>query len=226
LINKYSSDDAGRIIFFGLTASLLIKFVSLMGPFGLPFLSRRQWCAFGIYWKEFRPAAWVALLYLVVLMLFFIRLQFMNGRYLSFLNLLVVPLFAVALSNFALQFPRLAKGLVVIGLLLMLANVISTGAPKTQYIQAGRWVAEHIDPAASVYYEDGRIAYYAGRGYPPPVLDREAAMAPGVADRYQYFVIDADGDEPWLKDWLNEHHQRVLAHFANRKGKTMLVIGR
>ncbi len=225
LINTYSKDEAGRIIFFGMLAALLIQFIHALGPFVVPFCSRRSWVSMGGYWREFRPFAWGALLYLAVLVLFFVRQQFMISRYVSFLNLLVVPLAAMALMLFAENFPRMAKALTAVALLVMVHNVVSFGAQKTHYIAAGGWVAKHIEPGASVYYDDGRIAYYAGRGYPLPTITRETAMSPEHYREYRYFVIDAKVDDPWLQDWLSRQHKQVLTRFANRKGDSVLVIG-
>ncbi|WP_328327297.1 hypothetical protein [Pseudomonas guariconensis] len=222
---KYSRDEAGRIIFFGLLASLLIKFVALMGPFSLPFLHRSTWQAVRTYLREYQPFAWAGLLYLIVLMLFYIKLQFMNSRYLSFLNVLALPLLAIGAMLFAQRFARLAKVLAVIGLLVMLANVISTGAGKGQLVDSGRWIAEHIDPKASLYYEDSRIGYYAGRGY-REVLPRDQAIDDAHVGNYSYFALEARADEPWLVAWLDKHQLRVLASFSNRKKATVLVIGR
>jgi uncharacterized Tic20 family protein len=226
LINKYSQDEAGRIVFFGLLATMTITFVKLMGPFAVPFILRRNWGVLGVYWRDYRPFAWAALLYLVVLMLFFIKQQFMNARYLSFLNLLFVPVLAMALAAFARQFPRWTKVLVVAALLVMLSNVISTGAGKTHYVAAGRWVSAHVEPDTSAWFEDGRISYYAGRGYVLPTLTREQAMSPEHADEYRYFLIEGKGDEPWLGEWLVAHKMRIIERFANRKGATILVIGK
>jgi len=226
LINKYSQDEAGRIIFFGILATMTISFVKLMGPFAVPFILRRNWGVLGVYWRDYRPFAWAALLYLVVLVLFFIKQQFMNTRYLSFLNLLFVPALAMGLAAFVREFPRWGRWLVVLCLLVMLSNVISTGAGKTHYVQAGRWLSAHIEPGAKAYFEDGRISYYAGRGYVIPVLTAEEAMSAAHAGDYQYFLIEAKGDEPWLNEWLVAHKLRILEHFANRKGATVVVIGR
>lgn len=226
LINKYSQDEAGRIIFFGILATMTITFVKLMGPFAVPFILRRNWGVLGIYWRDYRPFAWAALLYLVVLVLFFIKQQFMNARYMSFLNLLFVPVLAMGLAAFAREFPRLGKGLVVLALLVMLSNVISTGAGKTHYIEAGRWMSAHVESDAPTYFTDGRISYYAGRGYVMPVLTQEEAISPAHAGDYRYFVIEAKVDEPWLNEWLAAHKLRILEHFANRKGATVVVIGR
>lgn len=226
LITKYSQDEAGRIVFFGMLAAMAISFVKLAGPFAAPFVLRRNWSVLSDYWRDYRLFAWVALLYLVVLILFFIKLQFMNTRYLSFLNLLFVPALAMALAAFARQFPRWIKALVVVALLVMLSNVISTGAGKTHYVAAGRWLSEHVEPDAAAWFEDGRISYYAGRGYVLPTLTREQAMSPEHAGQYRYFLIEGKGDEPWLGEWLMAHKMRIIERFANRKGATILVIGR
>jgi hypothetical protein len=225
LINKYSQDEAGRIIFFGILASMLISVVKLMGPFAVPFVLRSNWSVLRAYWRDYRPFAWAALLYGVVLVLFYLKQQFMNTRYLSFLNLLFVPVLASALAVFVHRFPYWGKALVVLGFLVMLSNVISTSPGKTHYVEAGHWVATHIEPGAPAYFEDGRISYYAGRGYLLNSLTREEAMSLEHAGDFRYFLVDARGDEPWLSGWLAEHKQRILARFANRKGATVLVIG-
>ncbi|WP_343045147.1 hypothetical protein [Pseudomonas atagonensis] len=225
LINKYSQDEAGRIVFFGMLAAMAISFVKLMGPFAVPFVLRRNWGVLGAYWRDYRPFAWAAVLYLLVLVLFFIKQQFMNTRYLSFLNLLFVPVLAMGLAAFARQCPRWGKVLVVLALLVMLSNVISTGAGKTHYVAAGRWVAAHVEPGAPTYFEDGRISYYAGRGYVVPDLTQEQAMSPAHVADYRYFLIEGTGKEPGLNEWLAAHKLRIIERFANRKGATILVIG-
>lgn len=225
LTYKYSRDESGRIIFFGMLAALAIKFVSLTGPFCLPFLRRETWQSVRVWLREYQPFAWAALLYVVVLMLFFIGLQFMNSRYLSFLNLLALPLLAVGVAQFARRFPRLGKALAAVALLVMLTNVISTGAGKPHIVQAGRWIAEHVDPQAKVYFEDGRVAFYAGRGYPAAMARQKFIEGP-FAEQYSYFAFEARADEPWLKAWLEQHRMQVLASFSNRKKATFVVIGR
>ena len=87
---KYSRDDAGLIIFFGLLAAVLIKFIKLLGPFALPFLSGGSWRMVQTYRQQFAPFAWAWGGYLAVLLVFFIHEQFINSRYLSFLDLLVL----------------------------------------------------------------------------------------------------------------------------------------
>lgn len=226
LVNPYSADEAGRIILFGFAASLLIKLVYLMGPVALVWLSPSSWPAWKDYCRRFTPTAWVALCYLTVLIVFYIRAQFMNGRYLSLLDLLLVPLLALACWQFSMRHRRLGKVIAALALAVMLGNVISLGAQKTHYLEAAKWVAGHTDAQASIFYEDGRIAYYAGRGYIQSGLTREQAMADGMAERYTYLVIETNEKDPWLDSWLAVHPYKVLARFQNRKKNTVLILGR
>ncbi len=220
---KYSRDEAGQIVFFGLLAALLIKLIQLLGPFTLLLLDRANWRSLAAVVRGFGLFGWAAALYFLVLLVFFIQEQFINSRYMSFLNLLVVPFVAVLLASFAERRPRLGRALLVLALLVMVANVVSLGAKKTHFVDAGRWLAQNTPASAPTYYDDGRIAYYAERGYPASPPLQQALEQP---DAFDYLLIEADGDEPWLLEWLEQHDRRVLARFANRKDDAVLVIGR
>lgn len=226
LIYKFSADEAGRIIFFGILATMAISVVQITGPFAVPFVLRRNWSVLGTYWRDYRPFAWAAVLYLLVLLLFFIRQQFMNTRYLSLMNLLFVPFLAMGLQAFVQQFPRLGKALVGVCLLVMLSNVVSISPGKSQYVEAGHWLAANSEPEAPVFFDDGRIGYYAGRPYVPSTIGAQEALSPAHVDQYRYFMIEAKGDEPWLTRALAEYKLKIVARFANRKGAAVLVITR
>lgn len=222
---KYSADDARRIVFFGLFCTLISKFVALCGPFALPLLYRPGWCGVAEYWRKFRPMAWAWLVYFCLLLIFFVQERFINSRYVSFLNLLAVPLLTLFVVSFARDFPRLAKILVTLSLLVMLQNVVSFSPKKTHYLEAGAWLAQHTRPADAIFYEDSRLAYYAGRGYPYMPVDREQAMSAEQAQNFRYFVLIAKPGDAALQIWMTQQHKQVLSRFANRKGDTVLVIG-
>lgn len=218
---KYSRDEAGQIIFFGLLAVIVIQFFSLNGIFSAAFLALPSRQQLREAFSGFALFSWSAFLYFVVLMIFFVQEQFINARYASFLNLLLVPVVAVLMADLAGRWPRLGRAIVVLALLLMITNVVSFGAKKTHYLEAGEWIAQNVEKTASVYYGDGRIAYYAGRGYPYPTPLLDAMAKPQAFD---YFLVEADGDEPWLLEWLAQNELEVLERFANRKKDTVLVI--
>lgn len=224
-LEKYSTDDARQIVFFGLAFTLLSKFFLLNGPLLLPLLYPAAWPGVRDYWRKLRPFAWAWLLFFCVLLLFFVQQRFINSRYVSFLNLLAVPVLTIALLRFAGRFPRGSRLLVALVVLVMLHNVISLGARKTHYLEAGAWLSQHTHPADPIFYDDQRIAYYAGRGYPQMPVTREQALTAGQSANFRYFVLTAKPGDPTLKRWLAEQHKQILEAFSNRKGDTVVIIG-
>lgn len=221
---KYAADEARQIVVYGLSLALLTKFLALNGPFVLPLLLRQSWSAMRLNYPTLRPFAWAWLLYLLLLLIYFIQKGFVNSRYVSLLNLLALPFLTTVLLVFVHRFPRLAKGLVVVSCLVMVNNVTSFGARKTHYLEAASWVAQHTAQADAIYYEDPRIAYYAGRGYPIPLLSTEEALGQ-APQSFRYFVLTPKRDESTLHPLLAEQHKRVLGRFANRKGDSVLIVG-
>jgi hypothetical protein len=226
-LQEHGPDDANRIVFLGLSALIVSKFFTLCGPFAVPFLYPASWLAVRDFWQRLRPFAWAWLLYFCILELFFLRYGFLNSRYISFLNLLAVPLLTATLVVLVGRFPRYAKFFVGLALLVMLANVISLGSKKTHYREASAWIQHNTQPSDTIYYDDSRIAYYAGRGYPRMMPPQELLMAaePDYLQSVRYFVISAKENDPSLENWLVGQGKRVLSRFANRKGETILILG-
>gem|GEM_PF-388398 len=228
---RLAARDSSQILFAGLLFVLIWKFVKLLGVFGIPFLFRQGWAPLHRYWVQFQPLALTFGLYFLAMVLAFLKRLTVYGRYLSLLDLLLVPLLVMALMALAKRFPRAIKLLVAAGLVSLVANVVSTSgaAKKTHYIEAGRWLAEQTEHAqARHYFDDGRIAWYAGWGYQPTnrQMSREDAMSDARIGSFRYYVVEARPDAPWLLDWLARHEPwRVLAQFANRKGATIVVLG-
>lgn len=220
---KYMDDDAGLLLLGMILLAILFSFIKLCGPVALVFLRSVSWSAFGAYWRQYRLFVCAALIYIVVLVVFFLQQGFVNSRYVSYLNLLALPLLAFALVGFVQKFPRLGRVLAVLLIVQMLDNVISLGAKKTHYVEAGQWLSQHASREASIYYDDPRIGYYAGFGY--RVIGKTLGDAMAAPESYRYLLIEADGDEPWLLEWLKLHDLRVLERFANRKDDAVLVIG-
>jgi len=224
LVN-HGKADARQILFFGLSLTLLVKFLALSGPLCLPLLDRTNWQAVGEFWRKLRPFAWTWILYLCVLLVFFVQQRFINSRYISFLNLLVVPLLTMALMMFCRKHARWARFVVLLLLLVMVDNVVSLKPGKTHYREAAAWVAANTRADDLVYYEDPRIAYYAGRGYPVTGVTGEQVVTGQDAQGYRYYVFTHKPDNQSLGLWLASRQQHVIRRFENRGGDTILVIG-
>jgi len=226
MLPKWSQDETGTILVFGFLGVLILRFVRLLGLFAVPFLSYETWQVWRTYWQRFMPMVLTLTLYFCVLTLFFFKHLFINSRYSALLNLMTMPLAVLATHSMASRFPRTARLWLVAGVAMMLVNVISLSAKKTHYIDAGNWFAQHVERFDDdIYFDDHRIAWYAGWGYRGAPLTRESALGEASAD-VRYYALETKPDEAWLTDWLARHPgRRVLAQFANRKGATVVIIG-
>jgi len=226
LLRKWSVDDAGKIIFFGMFATVVWTFIRLLGPFAVPFLFRDGWRAWREYWQRFTPMALALVLYFGVMLVFFIQSLFINSRYSALMNVMAVPLAVLAMMNVARRFPRAVKVLVAACVVVMLVNVISLSAKKTHYVAAGQWLAQHVERTDNIYFDDYRMSWYAGWGFMQSPMTREEALSDARAATLHYFALEAKPDEQWLIEWLARYpERRVLAQFANRKGATVVIIG-
>lgn len=222
---KYSRDDAWLILFLGMFGVLLLGIAASLGPLALPVFSsgKQAWREIGL--AKGQHFTWAVIIYFLMLLVFFMHNQFMIARYESLLSVLLAPLAVHALRVFIAWLPRLGRLLLGVIVIVMLDNVISLGAKKTHFVEAGRWMAINVEAGKPVYYDDVRISYYAGRGARRQPFSRNAAMSAEHIDEYCYFFIEADPNESWLKAWLQNNGKQVLAKFANSNGDTVLVLG-
>jgi hypothetical protein len=225
VINKFSRDDAGGILFFGVLAAVLLKFAKLLGPFLVPLLFRGGRREARSHLQNYRPSLWIWLFYFVMIVLFFIRRQYFLGRWVSFLDLLFVPLAVAGLVWLFENHRKLTMILVVISIVVTFDNVISLSAKKTHYIAAGKWISANIGEGEKIFYDDPRISYYAGRGFPRRQVKRALVLKPEYAGQYRYYVFESRSGDPAFQQWLQQQHKRVLAEFTNRKGRNVQVIG-
>lgn len=221
---EFAQDDAGKIVLMGAIGLILFSFVKLLGPFAVPLLTSagREESMQGLRFAK--PLVYASGLYGIVLLLFFFHQQFLNSRYVSFLHLLAVPLMTFAVYGFAGRYPKWAKALSAVAVLVMLDNVVSLGAKKTHYIEAGRWLSEHYQKTDAVFYDDPRVGYYAGWGYPEGQKETVLELQSDQIERYQLFIVEADFDGGWLNDWMGRNGLVRAARFANRKGDAVHVI--
>jgi hypothetical protein len=227
VLNKYSADEAGSILLFGMLSVIPMKFVQMSGLFLVPLgyvFARVPPRTLIARWQ---PLGWGFLVYVLVLAAFLTHLFFLTGRYVSFLNLMAVPLIAVGLSTLLERHPKWRGPVIALAVVLALANVVSFGARKTQYRDAGQWLEAHAAPPARVYIEDPRIAYYAGRPYVPGMgaeMARDAVASAVRGGEFDMAALDVRHEEAGLAEWLQATGLAERARFANSAGDAVVVV--
>lgn len=223
---EYARGQAGTILFFGSLALIPIKLIQKMGLFLIPlaFLlasgnTRQMATRFSLF-------AWAIVAHLLVLSVFVTDLQFLAGRYVGPSLLFSVPFVACGLDQMLTRFSRLRWGIVVLVVLAMFANVVSTGPGKTHFIEAGDWLAAHADQSPRIYIDSGRTAFYAK--WKSPVLqnraDRTAVERAVHSGLYDLFVFElSHKDAPRDEAWFEDNGLQVVKRFEVSNGDAVII---
>ena len=228
VLNHYSQEEAGSILFFGLLSMIPRKFLELSGAFIIPQIyffsanSARRKIA------DYQPIGWFFTVYCVVLTAFLTFSLFLSARYVTFLNILTVPLIAVGLSDLLDRLPRWRYAIVGFALLLALANVVPLSPKKTQYRDAGLWISANALPASTTYIDDPRTGYYAGpthywearnRGG----LDVEQAIG---KKQFEYYVFELSRRDTQKAGWIRSLNLNDVKQFKNSQGDAIIIMKR
>lgn len=166
VLNQFSDDYAMLVLVVGVLAILPVKIIHWLWLLMLPrLLELRQ----GVRAEagETRAFVWLAVAWGLMLMVFLLQAFFVSSRYIVPMMLFMLPPLYLALLR--LPATRWRQLLLALILLQGASEAISTkGYQKRIFIDAGRWVSEHIPRQDAVHIDDGRVSYYAGASYFPP----------------------------------------------------------
>ena len=229
VLNYYSADESGTILFFGLLLTIIIKFIThngvLLVPFAV-FLWNKQ---LRQNFSNWQPQAHFFIVYAIVLVIFITFQLFISGRYIILLNILTIPLIALGLQEMCKCFPRWRYAFFFILLLAALASVISFSPAKTQYREAGRWLVARPEIAARTYIEDSRTRYFAGPAFRTKEkleLSPEGIKEAVDNDKYDYIVIGLTKRNAAKTQWVGSLGFEETERFANKSGEAVLVLRR
>lgn len=225
ILDEYARDQARTILFFGSLAIIPVKFVNKIGIFIVPLL-------FFLVSSHARAAiaryplfAWGFFAHLLVLTVFVTDLHFLAGRYVGLLYLLSAPLTGVGLWLLMQRYPRWRMIMIAAAVLIMIANVVSLSPGKTQYVQAGAWLAANAGESPRVYIESGRTAYYAGwqRIKEQPAKNRSALSEAVAQGKYDLLVLEVSRKEPAIEPWLESTGLQVVQRFVNVNQDAVII---
>jgi hypothetical protein len=229
ILNHYSADEAGTILFFGLLSTVVIKFIAHNGILLVPcivFLSKQRLRSHFAAW---RPQLQFFIVYALVLVAFVVYNLFMSGRYVILLNILTMPLIAIGLQQMFDSYPRWRSAFVLVLVIAALANVVSFSSKKTQFREAGQWLAARPEIAAQTYIEDSRTRYFAGSAF---WKHRSNALDPkAIADAINeksinYLVIDLPVRNSPKAEWARSLNLEEAVRFSNKAGDSVVVLQR
>ena len=222
---EYARGQSRTILFFGSLALVPVKFFSKIGIFIVPL-------AFLLFSPQARATlsrfslfAWGFAAHLLVLAVFVLDLQFLAGRYAGLLLLMAVPFAGVGLWLLIQRYPRWRIAMIAIAMLIMLASATSLSPGKTQFVQAGAWLAKNASESPRVYIESGRAAYFAGWKHVggSPLTDHSLLTEAVRQNKYDLLVLEVSRKETDIDLWLEKTGLEVVQRFGN-PGKDTVII--
>jgi hypothetical protein len=221
VLPELSRSDAHYMLLFGLLSAIPVKFLKGLGIFVVPLLFTGS----AIRWKNGSLLLNVLfVIYCLILAAFVTGKLFVTGRYVSYLNLLAVPIVAYGCGVMVQRWPRLKWWLVAAAVVAMLANVVSFSRQKPQFKEAAAWLVQNVPDASRVYVEGRRVRYHAG--YPlGRTLRPEVAVRTPHRKAFDLFVVERgdDADATALPAWLAQHQLELVTRFDG-PGADVLVL--
>lgn len=223
----FSASEAASILFFGLASMAPKKFLLNNGVFLLPLLYALRPAVFRQRIAQWQPMGWFFATYFLTLLAFSIQQLFQTGRYVSFLNMLIVPLAALGFLELATRFPRGRIPMLAVAAVIALANVISLSPPKTHFREAGLWLKARPEMAAAMYLESSRSRYYAGKEYRSVrngTLKPEEVEQAVAGRKYRYYVFEISKKTPGRLEWLKAMELQEIQRFPGRSGEMVVIL--
>jgi hypothetical protein len=173
---------------------------------------------------------------------FLLERQFLSKRYLVALSLILMLPLAFALDHMMfrgrertmqaktriqLYSYRCFIAMLPILMLITIKNDFVGGASKTYIKDAGRFIAEHVPPAASIYINDYQLMYYSAHfgkqifnEYYRQLMERETILASDFM-QYDFLAIRLNKKNQFSNTSLNK--LSPLKTFTNKRGDKVMI---
>lgn len=221
----YARDQARTVLFFGSLAIVPLKFIAKMGIFVLPLLYAFSGQTLRSLLGRCTLLAWAFFVYLLVLCVHVLDLQFISGRHTGLLLAFAAPLTGYGLWKLMQRFPGWKTPMVLLAFLVMAGNVISLAPAKHHFVEAGSWLARNASDSPRVYIESPRAAYYAGWRFTrrPASEDRSGLVAGLEQGKYDLVVLEVSRKEPDIEPWLGSLKLAKVARFVHPNGDAVII---
>ncbi|HMM54236.1 MAG TPA: hypothetical protein PKC23_04350 [Candidatus Desulfobacillus sp.] len=221
---KYSREEAGYILFFGLLSMIPVKFLKMTGVFLVPLAYLFAARPLRAVLSRWQPLAWAFAAYLLVLAAFITHMLFISARYVSMLSLLAVPFVSAGFWLLLRRWPRWKSLMLALAVLTLAANVVPFSPRKTHIVEAGRWLGANV-ANQRVCLANPRIAYYAGWRIDDNVAEESALDGMIAGNRCDWLALEAGRLES-LQAWLVARQFGEVRRFENVAGDAVVIARR
>jgi hypothetical protein len=221
----FAKGNAGTILFAGSLAIIPLKIISKLGVFLVPLVFIAFSGQLRAALARFALFACGIVVCLLILAVFVVGWQFLQGRYIGLVLLFSAPFVGFGLFQMMQRYPRWRALILLVAGLMMIVNLKALGPGRDYYLEAGAWLSSNIKDASRVYIENRRMPHYAG-WYKNEHIDkknRDAISEVLAEKKYDYFVFDVSPQDPPIEAWLDKNDLKVLKRFDRSDGEGIVV---
>ena len=225
-LNDFGKANAGTILFVGSLAVVPLKLIGKLDLLLLPLVFFFFSGQLQSFVERFALFAWGIAAYLIVLSVFVIDMQFLQGRYVGLVLLFSAPFVGFGLWQMIQRYPRWRILILLLAGLTMIANLKAFGPSSRYYVEAGSWLSSNVKDTSRVYNESARMLHYAG-WYKTEIIEKKNrnSISKVLAEKkYDYFVLEASPNDPPIQPWLDKNGLKVLKRFDRSSGRGAVVV--
>lgn len=227
ILHPVADDEAGRVLFFGLTGMLAIEL--LLG------LSAAYILILLLSWKTRSPwfintqskvIGYFLLINIGILVVFSLHQYFVTSRYcvMAFvaLFLLVLPRLTAFIDDILLQRKRGLQVLVVLLLIYSLGDVVYRSTSKAYIPQTAQWAAEQLPAGSKLLTSSEFAAYYVDK-YADDNLQITHRQALKAYLKFDYLLVVEKRGNQKLQKQLAGMSVEALSSHENKRGDKATV---
>lgn len=224
-LRVYSRDYGTTLLVSGLLVILAIKAIKLIAISAIPWLISRQ-RKLPLHSRDLTYCFWLVVTWLLLDCLFMLNNRFLSSRYMVPMLLFATPILYAGLIKLREQTQDRKLWGIIIALLLIqtISSVISTKGRDKLYIKtAGLWAKAHLTATDEVYFNNSKVAFYAGNLYLRPQHNQ---INTERANRAEWLLLATKKShaKQTLKPFSDNYQQ--VQHFDTGSNKSVILLKR
>jgi hypothetical protein len=172
---------------------------------------------------------WLYFLGLAIAIVILLSVFVLSTRYLLPLATLILVAGAFGLKALfqTIENKWIQNGLIAIIVLQVAATLWPFHSSNHYEIEASEWIKDHIAPDKNIYFDEGRLRYYALNNSSDrtkkPWTEVQRVLDSNELKRFDYVIVHVSQNHPQQQAWIKQKLGTPIVTFTNRHGKQVQI---
>lgn len=172
---------------------------------------------------------WLCFLGLAIAVVILLSVFVLSTRYLLPLATLILVTGAFGLKALfqTIEKKWIVNGLIAIIVLQVAATLWPFHSSNHYEIEASEWIKDHIAPDKKIYFDEGRLRYYAlndsSDRTEKPWTEVQRLLDSNELNQFDYVIVHLSKKHPEQREWIKQKLGTPIVIFTNRHGKQIQI---